>query len=305
MDDYSLVPVEHQPDFENVSLIPVDHDPFGDSGTLQQAQFQQPQAQSAPQPQPQQSATGASRPAVNGAATGNVPVGSSGGLGGGNAGSGLNNPTSAPGSVSNGDSSSFGKGLLQGTINAVVPGAYHSGLAQQQFRQGNYGAATLYGAEALADAALGIATLGASTRLGIGVRAAETLVPAATEGVGAGRTLASGSIRAAASPAEQSAASVADKLDRYLLDPDHVRGGPKADWFKQALGFTRENASDLAKQLIFDESQAVRKGVNPHGTVFNQTINVTGANGRTIPVVTGWTIGKDGVPRLNTAFPSR
>ena len=112
-------------------------------------------------------------------------------------------------------------------------------------------------------------------------------------------------MRAAATPAEDSAASVADTMERYLLDPDHVSGGPKARWFEQALGFTRENASDLAKQLVFDESQAIRKGTNAYGTFFNQTINVTGANGHTIPVVTGWTIGKDGVPRLNTAFPSR
>jgi len=45
MADYSLVPVEHQPDFENVSFVPVDHDPFSDNGTVQQVQFQQPQAQ--------------------------------------------------------------------------------------------------------------------------------------------------------------------------------------------------------------------------------------------------------------------
>lgn len=37
MDDYSLVQVEHQPDFENVSLVPVDHDPFGVNGVTQQA----------------------------------------------------------------------------------------------------------------------------------------------------------------------------------------------------------------------------------------------------------------------------
>ncbi|QFI77315.1 hypothetical protein F8237_25825 [Bradyrhizobium betae] len=71
----------------------------------------------------------------------------------------------------------------------MVPGAYHSSLAQQQFRAGNYSAATLYGAEALVDAVLGAATLGASTRLGAGVRAVETVAPAATEGVRAGRTL--------------------------------------------------------------------------------------------------------------------
>lgn len=40
MDDYSLVPVEHQPDFDDVSLVPVDHDPFSDDGVTQQAQSQ-------------------------------------------------------------------------------------------------------------------------------------------------------------------------------------------------------------------------------------------------------------------------
>ncbi len=109
----------------------------------------------------------------------------------------------------------------------------------------------------------------------------------------------------AASPAEESAASVRDKLNRYLLSPEHISGGPKARWFEQALGFGRENTEDLAKQLVFDKSQAVQKAITQHGTVFNQPIHVTGANGRTIPVITGWTIGKDGVPRLNTAFPSR
>ncbi|WP_431204352.1 HYD1 signature containing ADP-ribosyltransferase family protein [Bradyrhizobium betae] len=48
MADYSLVPVEHQPDFENASLIPVDHDPFSADGVSQQAQSPQVQAQTQP-----------------------------------------------------------------------------------------------------------------------------------------------------------------------------------------------------------------------------------------------------------------
>jgi hypothetical protein len=181
MDDYSLVPVEHQPDFENASLVPVDHDPFGADGITQQAQFPQPQtqAQQAPQTQPQ---AGVGQPPVNEPTSGNVPVRSGDGVAGSNAGSASNNPTL--GSASGSDSSSAGKALLQGTINALVPGAYHSGLAQQQFRQGNYGAATLYGVEALADAILGIGTFGASTRFRAGVGAAETLTPAVMDGVG-------------------------------------------------------------------------------------------------------------------------
>jgi hypothetical protein len=35
--------------------------------------------------------------------------------------------------------------LAQSSINAVVPGAYYANLAQQQFGQGNYGAAAVYG----------------------------------------------------------------------------------------------------------------------------------------------------------------
>jgi hypothetical protein len=67
MSDFSLVPVDHQPDFDNVSLVPVDHDPFGDSDTIQQAPVQLAQtqtqpAQPEPQGQPQQPTTGADHP---------------------------------------------------------------------------------------------------------------------------------------------------------------------------------------------------------------------------------------------------
>jgi Domain of unknown function (DUF4329) len=52
MPDFSLVPVDHQPDFSDVSLIPVDHDPFGADGAVQQGQAQLAQTQPA-QPQPE------------------------------------------------------------------------------------------------------------------------------------------------------------------------------------------------------------------------------------------------------------
>jgi hypothetical protein len=47
MADYSLVPVEHQPDFENASLVPVDHDPFKVEGAAQLAPSQQAQSRPA------------------------------------------------------------------------------------------------------------------------------------------------------------------------------------------------------------------------------------------------------------------
>ena len=39
MGDYSLVPVDHQPDFDGVSLVPVDHDPFNMDNMASQPQM--------------------------------------------------------------------------------------------------------------------------------------------------------------------------------------------------------------------------------------------------------------------------
>jgi len=44
MPDYSLVPVNHEPDFDDYSLIPVEHDPFVADSVIQQAQIQLAQA---------------------------------------------------------------------------------------------------------------------------------------------------------------------------------------------------------------------------------------------------------------------
>jgi hypothetical protein len=112
MPDYSLVPVDYQPDFDDYSLVPVDYDPFAADGVAQQAQIQQaqfqqpptptPPAQPQPQTQPQQPATGAGLPGVNGPATGNSPSGSGGGAGVGNAGIDPSNPTWAQGTWAQG-----------------------------------------------------------------------------------------------------------------------------------------------------------------------------------------------------------
>jgi hypothetical protein len=55
MPDFSLVPVDHQPDFSDISLVPVDHDPFSADGAIQQAGTQ-------PESPPQQLALGADQP---------------------------------------------------------------------------------------------------------------------------------------------------------------------------------------------------------------------------------------------------
>ena len=78
MPDYSLVPVNHQPDFDDYSLIPVEHDPFAADGVTQQAQIQLAQAQPQGPPQ-QQPATGVGQPDADAPPAGGDPGGSIGG----------------------------------------------------------------------------------------------------------------------------------------------------------------------------------------------------------------------------------
>jgi hypothetical protein len=67
MPDYSLLPVDHQPDFDDYSLVLVDYDPFAADGVAQQAQIQLAQAQ--PQQPPP---AGAGRPDAGAPAAGGV-----------------------------------------------------------------------------------------------------------------------------------------------------------------------------------------------------------------------------------------
>ncbi len=99
--------------------------------------------------------------------------------------------------------------------------------------------------------------------------------------------------------------SVYDKLTRYLLNLEHPVGGTKAMWFKQALGFTLNNMDDLAKQIVFDAGKAVQTKVTSHGVLLNQTIKITGANGKVIDVLFAWIKNNDGVTRLVTAIPTK
>ena len=100
--------------------------------------------------------------------------------------------------------------------------------------------------------------------------------------------------------------SVDDKLTRYLLNADHPVGGSKAKWFKEALGYTQSNIDDLAKQIIFDPTKAVQTGVTEYGTKFNQSISITGANGKVIDVTFAWMkSAEDDVVRLVTSIPTK
>ncbi len=99
--------------------------------------------------------------------------------------------------------------------------------------------------------------------------------------------------------------SVIDKLNRYILNPEHAGGGAtKAKWFRQALGYTRANLHDLAKQIVFRRADAIETGATDYGTKYNQLIDIVGANGKVIPVKFAWILNPDGVVRLVTAIPT-
>jgi hypothetical protein len=74
--------------------------------------------------------------------------------------------------ASGSDGPSLGQRLVQSGVETLVPGAHYQELARQQLGAGNYVGAGVYQAAALVDAALGIATLGLSTRLAAAGRTA-------------------------------------------------------------------------------------------------------------------------------------
>jgi hypothetical protein len=101
------------------------------------------------------------------------------------------------------------------------------------------------------------------------------------------------------------AESVSSKLDTYLLEPTHPAGGSKAQWFKEALGFTKGNSVDLSKQIVFDPKKAIQTATNAYGTKFSQIISVHGANGKIIDVEFIFIQNNDGVIRLVTSIPAK
>ena len=99
--------------------------------------------------------------------------------------------------------------------------------------------------------------------------------------------------------------SVEQKLGNYVLNLEHPVGGSKASWFQSALGFNRSNMSRLAEQIVFDLKTATKTSSTKHGTLYNQTIRIRGANGRVADITTGWIKGQDNVYKLVTAFPKK
>lgn len=95
------------------------------------------------------------------------------------------------------------------------------------------------------------------------------------------------------------------KLTEYALNQNHPVGGNKAKVFESALGYNQSNADDLMRQIYekLPSSEAVLGKLDEYGQRYTVDIPITGPNGNTVNVRTGWII-KTGsyIPELTTIF---
>lgn len=101
-------------------------------------------------------------------------------------------------------------------------------------------------------------------------------------------------------------AEISDKkLLDYLLNPDHPKGGSKAVAFRDVLGYTKENARDLASAFRegLDSWKATERKPQKHGQPYEVKMLLTGPTGRQATVKTGWFVDAgSGHPRLTSAY---
>lgn len=96
-----------------------------------------------------------------------------------------------------------------------------------------------------------------------------------------------------------------EKLLDYLLNPDHPKGGSKAFAFRNVLGYTKENAQDLASAFRegLNSWKATERKPQKHGRPYEVKMLLSGPTGRQATVKTGWIMdnGSDH-PRLTSAY---
>jgi hypothetical protein len=108
-------------------------------------------------------------------------------------------------------------------------------------------------------------------------------------------------------PGGDGAVVLPGKLTAYLLDMEHVRGGPKARVLRAALGIGLEQALVLERALLkaAREGDAEYLGQNEHGAAYRIEF-VLEYEGRSAVIRSGWIVPADGSPtRLTTAIVRR
>jgi filamentous hemagglutinin len=96
-----------------------------------------------------------------------------------------------------------------------------------------------------------------------------------------------------------------EKFSKYVLDPQSEGGQHKAIVYKAVLGFDLTNYADLVRQIRLGVVQNPAKygSTNDHGHRYTTLVSVTGPNGNTANVTTGWIIRPDtDIPDLVTAY---
>ena len=95
------------------------------------------------------------------------------------------------------------------------------------------------------------------------------------------------------------------KLTGYALNMDHPKGRDKAVAFRDALGYTVDNTAELKVALLdgLRRWKATARTATKYGQPFEVKMLLTGPNGKTATVKTGWQMdaGSD-TPRLTSAY---
>lgn len=109
-------------------------------------------------------------------------------------------------------------------------------------------------------------------------------------------------------PHYQRAVIQKEKITGYVLNKQHKTGMDKAIAFEKALGYNIDNADDLIKNIYQNLSlyPAKLRPKTQYGQPFEVIMKLTGPNGKTAKVKTGWIIenGKNH-PRLTSAYVAK
>lgn len=110
-------------------------------------------------------------------------------------------------------------------------------------------------------------------------------------------------------PKHEYAHGVKEKLLNYSLNmKEGASGRDKAVVFQAALGYNANNYELLMQEIMagVGRYKASGKTTTEHGEKFTVRMLVKGANGRYVPIRTGWIIApEDRAPRMTTAFVDR
>lgn len=95
-----------------------------------------------------------------------------------------------------------------------------------------------------------------------------------------------------------------EKFTQYALNP--MKDANKAKTFREALGYTLENYSDLMHNIEsnLDESRFVEKGDSGHGMRYEYIVELTGPNGKKANVLTAW-IQEGGEKRMTSVYVTK